>query len=148
MPRKKRRNPGQIAVMRACTLHGADWKTAESGKEAKFYRLTKAGRKALESETHSADLTPPLPRLQEPWEDETMKLRRERCSNPSLRKIPVIVISGSERDEDRARVFELQAAAYLVKPTDVEKYFLTVRQIKELWVHSLSFAPKETNASA
>ena len=29
----------------------ADWKTNESGKEAKYYRLTKAGRKALEKET-------------------------------------------------------------------------------------------------
>jgi DNA-binding PadR family transcriptional regulator len=29
----------------------ADWKTNESGKEAKYYRLTKAGRKALEEET-------------------------------------------------------------------------------------------------
>jgi transcriptional regulator len=34
-------------------LLAADWKTAESGKEAKYYRLTKAGRKALESETDS-----------------------------------------------------------------------------------------------
>jgi PadR family transcriptional regulator PadR len=31
----------------------ADWKTNESGKEAKYYRLTKAGRKALEAETDS-----------------------------------------------------------------------------------------------
>lgn len=29
----------------------ADWKTNETGKEAKYYRLTKAGRKALEEET-------------------------------------------------------------------------------------------------
>ena len=29
----------------------ADWKTNESGKEAKYYRLTKAGQKALEAET-------------------------------------------------------------------------------------------------
>ena len=29
----------------------SDWKTNESGKEAKYYRLTKAGRKALEYET-------------------------------------------------------------------------------------------------
>ena len=34
-------------------LLAADWKTAESGKEAKYYRLTKTGRKALESETES-----------------------------------------------------------------------------------------------
>jgi PadR family transcriptional regulator, regulatory protein PadR len=32
-------------------LLAADWKTAESGKEAKYYRLTRTGRKALESET-------------------------------------------------------------------------------------------------
>jgi len=29
----------------------ADWKTNESGKEAKYYRLTKAGNKALAEET-------------------------------------------------------------------------------------------------
>jgi transcriptional regulator len=34
-------------------LLSADWKTAESGKEAKYYRLTKTGQKALESETAS-----------------------------------------------------------------------------------------------
>ncbi len=34
-------------------LLAADWKTAESGKEAKYYRLTKAGTKALENETES-----------------------------------------------------------------------------------------------
>ena len=31
----------------------ADWKTNESGKEAKYYRLTKVGRKALKAETDS-----------------------------------------------------------------------------------------------
>jgi transcriptional regulator len=29
----------------------ADWKTNESGKEAKYYHLTRAGRKALQEET-------------------------------------------------------------------------------------------------
>jgi PadR family transcriptional regulator, regulatory protein PadR len=32
-------------------LLSAEWKTNESGKEAKYYRLTKAGRKALQDET-------------------------------------------------------------------------------------------------
>ncbi len=31
----------------------AEWKDAESGREAKFYRLTAAGRKQLEAETAS-----------------------------------------------------------------------------------------------
>jgi transcriptional regulator len=29
----------------------ADWKTNESGKDAKYYRLTKEGRRALQQET-------------------------------------------------------------------------------------------------
>ena len=32
-------------------LLAAEWKTNESGKDAKYYRITKAGRKALEQET-------------------------------------------------------------------------------------------------
>ncbi len=32
-------------------LLAAEWKTNESGKDAKYYRLTKAGRNALEQET-------------------------------------------------------------------------------------------------
>jgi PadR family transcriptional regulator, regulatory protein PadR len=29
----------------------ADWKTTEGGREAKFYKLTREGRRQLESET-------------------------------------------------------------------------------------------------
>jgi PadR family transcriptional regulator PadR len=34
-------------------LLAADWKESESGREAKFYRLTKKGREKLEAETAS-----------------------------------------------------------------------------------------------
>ncbi len=34
-------------------LLAAEWRTNESGKEAKYYRLTKAGREALEQQTES-----------------------------------------------------------------------------------------------
>ncbi|HEX3879877.1 MAG TPA: PadR family transcriptional regulator [Terracidiphilus sp.] len=34
-------------------LLAADWKETDTGREAKFYRLTKKGRAALESETAS-----------------------------------------------------------------------------------------------
>ena len=34
-------------------LLAAEWKTNESGKEAKYYRLTEAGREALEQQTES-----------------------------------------------------------------------------------------------
>ncbi len=34
-------------------LLAADWKSTDTGREAKFYRLTRKGRKALESEAAS-----------------------------------------------------------------------------------------------
>jgi len=72
----------------------------------------------------------------------------EMKADPRLKKIPVIVVSGSDRAEDRSRAYELQAATYLTKPSDVGKYFTTMRQLKERWVHALSTAPKEPNLSA
>jgi CheY-like chemotaxis protein len=76
------------------------------------------------------------------------QLLAEIKHDAKLKKIAVIIVSGSDRGADRARAYELQAAGYLVKPVDLEKYFAAIRQIKELWVHALSTAPKENDASA
>jgi two-component system response regulator len=72
----------------------------------------------------------------------------EMKADPRLKTIPVIVMSGSNREEDQARAYRLQAAAYLVKPPDQDKYFAAVRSVKELSFHSVTPAPKETVSSA
>jgi two-component system, chemotaxis family, response regulator Rcp1 len=69
-------------------------------------------------------------------------------ADPQLKSVPVIVMSGSDREEDQARAYRLQAAAYLVKPPDKDKYFAAVRSVKELWFHSVTPAPKTTDASS
>lgn len=69
-------------------------------------------------------------------------------ADPQLKSVPVIVMSGSDREEDQARAYRLQAAAYLVKPPDKDKYFAAVRSVKELWFHSVTPAPKPTDASS
>jgi len=70
---------------------------------------------------------------------------QEMKADPHLRTVPVIVMSGSDRAEEQARAYRLQAAAYLVKPPDKDKYFAAVRSVKELWFHSVTPAPKETD---
>jgi CheY-like chemotaxis protein len=69
-------------------------------------------------------------------------------ADPLLKSVPVIVMSGSDREEDQARAYRLQAAAYLVKPPDKDKYFAAIRSVKELWFHSVTPAPKTTDASS
>ena len=69
-------------------------------------------------------------------------------ADPKLKTIPVIVMSGSNRSEDQARAYKLQAAAYIVKPADKEKYFAAIRSIKELWFHNVTPVPKENDTAA
>jgi len=69
-------------------------------------------------------------------------------SDPKLKHLPVIVTSGSAREEDEARAYRLHISAYVVKPTDKDKYFSAIRSIKELWFHSVALPPKENETSA
>ena len=64
-------------------------------------------------------------------------------SDAALRMTPVVVVSGSESNLDIARIYDLPAVTYLVKPAGSEKYFSTMRVIKELWIQMRSFPPKE-----
>jgi len=57
----------------------------------------------------------------------------EMKSDLHLKNIPVMIVSGSGREADIARAYDLQVAAYLVKPLDVDDYFSAIRALKELW---------------
>jgi CheY-like chemotaxis protein len=57
----------------------------------------------------------------------------EMKADPTLTNIPVVVTSGSHRAADQLRAYDLQVAAYIVKPTDLDQYFAAIRAIKELW---------------
>jgi len=68
-------------------------------------------------------------------------------ADAKLKPIPVIVMSGSDRSEDQARAYRLQAVAYIVKPADKDKYFAAIRSVKELWFHTVTPAPKENGTA-
>jgi len=70
----------------------------------------------------------------------------ELKADSDLETIPVIVVSGSDREADLARAYRLHIAAYLVKPTNVDDYFSAIRAIKELWFHAVASPPRETDA--
>jgi CheY-like chemotaxis protein len=69
-------------------------------------------------------------------------------SDPDLKRIPVVVISGSDRTEDRLRAYELQAAGYLTKPAELDKYFTAIRSLKDHWFHTLSVPLKDSGSAA
>ena len=59
---------------------------------------------------------------------------QEIKDDPSLRHIPVIVLTTSQAEEDVLRSYQLHANAYVTKPVDFERFIEVVRQIDEFFV--------------
>jgi CheY-like chemotaxis protein len=54
--------------------------------------------------------------------------------DPSLRKIPVIMLTTSEREEDIARSYEYHANSYLTKPVGFKEFEEKIAQIDFYWM--------------
>ena len=52
----------------------------------------------------------------------------------ALRRIPVVVLTTSEAEEDVLRSYSLHANAYVTKPVDFERFIDVVRRIDEFFV--------------
>ena len=63
-------------------------------------------------------------------------------TDPELKSIPVVMVSGSIHDGDIKRAYELQASAFVMKPLEVDEYFAAIRSLKELWFHAAAPSPK------
>jgi CheY-like chemotaxis protein len=62
-----------------------------------------------------------------------LELLRELKSDPTLRVIPVVVLTASVLDRERRRAFELGAAGYVVKPIDFEEFVRAVEVTLRYW---------------
>ena len=55
-------------------------------------------------------------------------------SDDQLRRIPVVVLTTSEAEEDVLRSYALHANAYVTKPVDFERFIDVVRQIDDFFL--------------
>lgn len=53
-----------------------------------------------------------------------------------LRRIPVVVLTTSEEEQDRVSSFELGVAGYMIKPVDYQQFVEVVRAIDLYWTLS------------
>ncbi len=68
----------------------------------------------------------------------------ELKADPSLRRIPVVVLTSSEAEEDVVRSYDLQASAYVTKPVDLAGFGKIVRGIESFWFSVVRFPPRDT----
>jgi len=55
-------------------------------------------------------------------------------ADPDLRRIPVVVLTTSEAEEDVLRSYDLHANAYVTKPVDFDRFVEVIRQIDEFFI--------------
>ena len=55
-------------------------------------------------------------------------------SDADLQRIPVVVLTTSDAEEDVLRSYDLHANAYVTKPVDFERFLGVVRQIDDFFV--------------
>ena len=54
--------------------------------------------------------------------------------DPHLRRIPVVVLTTSEADEDIVAAYDLNVNCYVTKPVDFELFVKVIRSIEDFWL--------------
>jgi CheY-like chemotaxis protein len=62
--------------------------------------------------------------------------------DPEFRRIPVVVLTTSEAEEDILRSYDLHANAYVTKPVHFDRFMEVVRQVDEFFVTIVKPAPR------
>jgi len=62
-------------------------------------------------------------------------------ADPGLRRIPVVVMTGSAAETDIVRSYDLQASGYVTKPFDPAEFVRTVLVVKDYWLCLVRLPP-------
>ena len=67
---------------------------------------------------------------------------RQLKATPILKRLPVVVLTSSKEEGDRALSYDIGANSYLVKPLSFEGFLEVVAKIADYWI-TLNIAPPE-----
>jgi len=62
--------------------------------------------------------------------------------NPQLKRIPVIILTGSHAEMDILKSYELYANCYITKPSELKEFTAVVKAIEHFWFQ-IAQLPKE-----
>jgi chemotaxis family two-component system response regulator Rcp1 len=66
----------------------------------------------------------------------------ELKNDEDLRRIPVVVLTSSENEEDVLRSYNLHANSYVTKPVGLQEFAKVVRAIEGFWLTIVELPPK------
>jgi CheY-like chemotaxis protein len=123
-------NPGDVRLTREALREGKvhnNLYIAKDGVEALAF-LRREGAEfadAVRPDLILLDLN--LPRK------DGREVLEEIKDDPSLRHIPVVVLTSSEAEQDIVRAYDLHANCYVSKPVDLDQFITVVQSIENFW---------------
>jgi two-component system, chemotaxis family, response regulator Rcp1 len=131
-------NPGDVRLMREA-LRNADsrvvLRVVNDGDEAlRYLRQEGEYQDARRPNLIFMDLNLP--------KSDARELLVHLKGDPTLKVIPVAVLTTSDAERDIREIYELHANCYLRKPVDLDSYFEVIRQAVHFWL-SVAVVPTE-----
>ncbi len=67
---------------------------------------------------------------------------REIKNDPHLKRIPVVILTTSQAEEDIRHTYDLHANCYITKPVDFNQFLKVVRCIEDFWLTVVKLPPR------
>ena len=67
---------------------------------------------------------------------------KEIKADPQLRRIPVVILTTSQADQDILHSYDLGANCYITKPVDLEQLTTVVQAIENFWFTVVKLPPR------
>jgi chemotaxis family two-component system response regulator Rcp1 len=131
-------NPGDVRLTLEALKEGKvrnNLHTVEDGEEAmKFLR-----RQAPYTEAPRPDLV--LLDLNLPKKNGREVLA-EIKDDPELKRIPVVILTVSEAEQDIIKSYNLHANCYITKPVNLDQFIRVVKSIEDFWLSIVMLPPR------
>ena len=66
-------------------------------------------------------------------------------NDPSLKRIPVVVLTTSKAEQDIFRTYNLHVNCYIIKPVDLDQFVNVVQTIEDFWFTVVKLPSKNGN---
>jgi two-component system, chemotaxis family, response regulator Rcp1 len=109
--------------------------TVADGEEAlKYLRRQPPYTKAVRPDLVLLDLNLPKKTGQE--------VLAEIKDDPDLKRIPVVILTVSQAEQDILRTYNLHANCYITKPVDLDQFLSVVKAIEGFWLTVVMLPPR------
>lgn len=122
-------NPGDVVLtkgaFKAAKLAN-NMHVAEDGEEAmNFLNKVDGYEDAVTPDIILLDLNLP--------KKDGREVLEEIKNNSKLRRIPVVILTSSQADQDVMKMYDMHANSYIVKPVNLEKFIEIVKAVESFW---------------